>query len=89
MSMTLPPELETRIRQQAARAGLSAEAWLQQQVLHQELEDYELPAASLQDELTPEEWVRQFHVWAEGHDRTTPLLSDAAISRENIYPDRL
>jgi hypothetical protein len=87
--MTLPPELETRIQQQASRAGLSMEAWLQQQVLRQELEDYTPPGASLQDELTPEEWVRQFHAWAEGHDRMTPLLSDAAISRENIYPDRL
>ena len=43
----------------------------------------------LQDESTPEEWVQQFHAWAEGHDRTTPLLSDEAISRENIYPDRI
>jgi hypothetical protein len=42
----------------------------------------------LQDELTPEEWVRQFNAWVEGHDRTTPLLSDEAISRESIYPDR-
>ena len=86
--MTLPPELETRIQQQASRAGLSMEAWLRQQVLRQELEDY-APATSLQDELTPEEWVRQFHAWAEGHDRMTPLLSDAAISRENVYPDRV
>jgi hypothetical protein len=61
---------------------------LQQQVFRQELEDYAPPAASLQDALTPEEWVRQFHAWAEGHDRTTPLLSNEAISRENIYPDR-
>ena len=55
MSMTLPPELETRIQQQAVRAGLSAEAWLQQQVFRQELEEYAPPAASLQDEVTPEE----------------------------------
>ncbi len=84
--MTLPPELEIRIQRQASRAGLSMEAWLQQQVLREELEDSARPAASLQDELTPDEWVRQFHDWAESHDRTTPLLSDAAISRDNIYP---
>jgi hypothetical protein len=41
----------------------------------------------LQDELTPEEWVRQFDAWVDGHDRTTPLLSDEAISRDSIYPD--
>ncbi len=64
------------------------EARLQQQVLRQELEGYAPLPGSFQDEVTPEEWVRQFHAWAEGHDRTTPSLSDAAISRENTYPDR-
>jgi hypothetical protein len=44
---------------------------------------------SLQDELTPEEWVRQFDTWVDSHDRTTPLLSDEAVSRESIYPDRV
>lgn len=89
MSLSLPPELETRIQQQAVRAGVSTETWLQQQVFRQELEDYTPPPVSLQDELPPEEWVRQFQAWAESHDRTTPLLSDEAISRENIYPDRI
>jgi hypothetical protein len=28
------------------------------------------------------------HAWAESHDRTTPLLSDEAIGRDSIYPDR-
>jgi hypothetical protein len=28
------------------------------------------------DELTPEEWVRQFNAWVEGHHRTTrPVFS--------------
>jgi hypothetical protein len=27
--------------------------------------------------------------WAESHDRTTPSLSDEAISRESFYPDRI
>jgi hypothetical protein len=89
MSMNLPPDLESRIQQQAVRLGLSTKAWQQEQVLRQELEDYAPPATSLQDELAPEEWVRQFHDWSEGHSRATPLLSDEAISRENIYPDRL
>jgi len=43
----------------------------------------------LQDELTPEEWVRQFDAWVDSHDRTTRLLSDEAISRESIYPERI
>lgn len=35
----------------------------------------------------PQEWARRFHEWAESHDRTTPLLSDDAVSRESIYSD--
>ena len=35
----------------------------------------------------PKQWARRFHEWAESHDRTTPLLSDEAISRDSIYPD--
>jgi hypothetical protein len=38
--------------------------------------------------IDPEEWLRQFDAWAESHDRTKPPLSDEAISRESIYPDR-
>jgi hypothetical protein len=88
MSLTLPPELEAKIKEQAFREGLSTESWLLQ-LLHRELEESASSSTSLQDDLTPEEWVYQFHAWAEGHDRTTPLLSDDAICRENIYPDRI
>jgi hypothetical protein len=42
--------------------------------------------AHLQKE-DPGEWIRQFRAWAESHDRTTPLLSEEAVSRESIYPD--
>jgi hypothetical protein len=85
--MIIPPDVEAQIQQQASREGLSIESWLKQQVLSRELEQYAPSATSLQDELTPEEWVQQFHAWVNGHDRNTPLLSDEAISRENIYPD--
>jgi hypothetical protein len=36
---------------------------------------------------TPEERARAYREWAESHSRDTPLLSDAAISRESIYSD--
>jgi hypothetical protein len=88
MTLTLPPEIEARIKQQAFREGMSMEGWLQH-VVERELEQYATPSGSLQDEVSPEEWVRQFRAWAQSHDRTTPLLSDDAISRESIYPDRI
>ena len=37
---------------------------------------------------TPEERVQALREWAEMPRRETPLLSDEAISRESMYPDR-
>jgi len=88
MTWTIPPELEAQVQQQAFSEGMTLESWLQQ-ILLRELGRAETPAPSLQDQLSPEEWVRQFHEWAESHDRTTPLLSDEAVSRGGINPDRI
>ena len=88
MTLTIPPEIEAKARQQAFLAGVSIEDWLQHAV-ERELERYVSLPRSLQDELSPEEWVRQFRECAQSHDRTTPLLSDDAISRESFYPDRI
>jgi hypothetical protein len=65
---------------------MTVEGWLQKIAV-----EYARSAGerSLQHELTLEEWVRQFDTWVASHDRTTPLLSDEAISRESIYPDRI
>jgi len=84
LTLELSPEREAALKAHAQARGMSVEEWLL------ELTKPTGPAAarSLQDELTPEEWVRQFNAWVEGHDRTTPPLSDEAISRESIYPDR-
>jgi hypothetical protein len=37
----------------------------------------------------PKEWGRQFDAWVNSHDPRTPVLSDDAMSRESIYPDRI
>jgi hypothetical protein len=37
----------------------------------------------------PEAWLRKFRAWATAHDRTTMPLSDDALRRESIYPDRV
>ncbi len=77
----LPDEQAAALKAKAEAEGLSLEVWLNNLIGPQ--------PHSLQNELTPQEWVRQFDAWVESHDRTTPLLSDDAISRESIYPDRL
>ena len=35
--------------------------------------------------LSAEEWSRELHAWMHSHPGTTPVLSDEAISREQIY----
>ena len=88
--LNLPPEKEARLIAAAQAKGLSTDA-LVREALDRILAEGPAPAGlprSLQDELTPEGWVRQFDAWVDSHDRTTPLFSDEAISRESIYPDR-
>jgi len=87
--MTLTIELSdvqaAALTAQAEAQGLTVEHWLQK------IAENHVPPQSiahLQD-TNPKEWARRFHEWAEGYDRTTPLLSDEGISRESIYPDRL
>ena len=73
------------LKAQAEAQGLTVERWFQKIA-----ETHIAPRsiAHLQN-TNPKEWARRFHEWAESHDRTTPLLSDEAISRESIYPDRI
>ncbi len=88
MTLTLefPGEIEAALASQAAAHGMTLEAWVQKIAVDRARSTR---PRSLQDELTPAEWVRQFDAWVAGHDRTTPLLSDEAISRNSIYPDRI
>jgi hypothetical protein len=73
------------LKAQAEAQGLTIERWLQKIA-----EDHVPPQSTAHLQNTnPKEWARRFHEWAESHDRTTPLLSDEAISRESIYPDRM
>lgn len=77
-------ELEAALQAQALRQGLPADR-VAQRVLAEVL----TPALSGQD-ATPEsgdEKARAFVQWAKSH-RDTPPLSDEAISRASMYPDR-
>jgi len=87
LNIEIPEERAARFQKYAQARGLTVDQWLL------ELADQNAPppAASIAhlQKTNPKEWARQFHEWAESHDRTTPLLSDEAISRESIYPDRI
>ena len=85
VTIELSKEQAAALKVQAEAQGLTVERWLEQMAAQL------APSASIAhlQETNPKEWARRFHQWAEGHDRTTPLLRDQAISRESIYPDRI
>lgn len=85
VTIELSEEQAAALKVQAEAQGLTVKHWLEQMAAQL------APSTSIAhlQETNPKEWARQFHQWAEDHDRTTPLLSDQAISRESIYPDRI
>lgn len=87
LTIKISDDKAAALEAQAAAQGLTIERWVEQ-IAEQHAEPQPPSIAHLQ-KTDPKEWGRRFHEWAEGHDRTTPLLSDEALSRENIYSDRI
>jgi len=85
VTIELSEEQAAALKEQAEGQGLTVARWLEQVAAQL------APSNSIAhlQKTDPVEWARRFHEWAESHDRTTPLLSDQAISRESIYPDRV
>lgn len=84
VTIELSDEKAAAFQEQAAAVGLTVNEWVEQLV-----EQYTQPRSIAHLQKTnPEEWARLFREWTDGHDRDTPLLSDEAMSRESIYPDR-
>ena len=86
LTIELSDDKAEALKAQAAARGLTVERLIEK-IAEQHAETHPASIAHLQ-KTNPKEWARQFHEWAESHDRTTPPLSDEAISRESIYPDR-
>ncbi len=82
MSLTieLTEEQVQALTAQAEAQGLTVERFAQKLV------EQAVPPKLAPSDL--EEWRREFHAWVQSHDRSTPLLSDEAISRDSIYEDR-
>jgi P2-related tail formation protein len=91
--LELPDNKEAALKAKAREQGVSAEYYAVQ-VLNRDLEEpatipaQPLPSIAHLQKTDPEEWARQFHDWAESHDPNLPVLSDEAMSRDSIYPDR-
>src|ERR1700730_7165714 len=87
LTIELSDEKAAALKAQATAHGLTVEQWLEQIADQYALSP--LPSIAHLQKTDPKEWARQFHAWAESHDRTTPELTDEPISRESIYPDRV
>ena len=85
LTIELSDEKAAALKAQAAALGLTVERWVER-IAEQHAAAQPASIARLQKS-DPKEWARQFHEWAESHNRTTPLLSDEAVSRESIYPE--
>ena len=86
LTIHLPPEKEAVFKAEAQLRGLSVEQWLVE-VAGQHVQ----PAGSILhlQKTNPQEWARRFDEWVNSHDPNTPVLSDEAMSRGSMYPDRI
>ena len=80
VTLSLNPEVEQGLIVRARSRGVSLAVYVQ------ELVERDVGFA-LAKGTNGEDRARAFVQWAKGHRDTTPL-SDAAISRASMYPDR-
>jgi hypothetical protein len=85
VTIKLPRDIEAGLLAQAQAQGLDVSDYIENLVRGQIMARAGgiTPPA---DELSPEEWMREFKAWAHSHDADDlPVLSDEAISRESMY----
>jgi hypothetical protein len=88
ITIELKPETEKRLAEKAKKKGLPIETFIEvfiEDNLKEEQPEKEKP---FHETATREEWIAEFDKWVDSHRTDTPLLSDEATRRENIYEDR-
>jgi hypothetical protein len=80
--LEVEPEVASKIQAQARERGVSVDVYLR------ELIDQEGTESESSNGLSSQERVRLLREWASGHSTNTPLLSDEAIDREQVYSER-
>ena len=76
----LTPEIEAKLRQQAAATGQALED-IALQAIEEQLVESEQPVS----QVAAEQWVANLRAWAASH---SPLPIEADDSRESIYSGR-
>ena len=85
IKIDIPEQQVSLLSAKAESEGLTLEGWFQKIV---DKEAKTPPSASHLQKANPAEWRRHFRNFIADLDPTTPLLSDEAMSRSSIYPDR-
>ena len=78
VKLELNPELEADLLAAARARGLPLETYLEQVIQEHGINHSASPA---------EDWEKEFDAWVDSFPET-PLLSDEAVSRASMYPDR-
>jgi hypothetical protein len=82
-NLEITAEIARRIVAAADSRGVSVEEYLKN-VIENNQSGSEEPSYAAAN---ADEWIKAFRDWAESHDKSVPMLSDEAISRESIYED--
>ena len=80
VTLNLPPQVEQAYLAEAHARGLSLEDLVRDVLLARQ------PSTAV-NQLSPDEWVREFEAWLQSHAGNTVVLPDAAMERESIYGD--
>ena len=78
--LNLPPQVEQAYLAEAHARGLSLEELVRDVLLARQ------PPPET-NQLSPDDWVREFEAWVQSHAGNTLVLPDAAMERESIYGD--
>jgi hypothetical protein len=84
ITLEISEERASRYQSVADASGLTIDQWLLN------IADQTAPIRSIVHLQTtdPDEWARQFRLLIESRGFDVPVLSDEAMSRDSIYPDR-
>ena len=84
LTIALTEEQAAALKSQAEAQGLTVESLLQR------IAEQHAPSRSIAhlQKTDPKEWARRFDAWMNSHDPNTPVLSEQAMNRESVYPDR-
>ncbi len=84
VTLDLKPEIEERVKQKAAEKGLTVEAFIETVINANVRRE---TSKSFHETASAEEWKKALRDWINNFP-PHPVLSDEAISRENIYRER-